>query len=308
MLIVEKMLIFLILMLVGLLLTKLRIIDGETGRKLSAIVLYVANPALIINSSQAERVIADADLLTALLIAGAMYVLLLLIAAALPKLLRLHKDEASAYAMMTVFSNIGYMGIPLVAELIGSAAVLYVSVFVLLYNLLIYTYGVMILQRSATPGAPMHFSLRRCINPGVVASLIAVALYLLHIRLPEVLTTPFSYLSNLTAPLGMMIIGITLAGVQFRSFLTDGKLLAFSALKLLVLPILGGLLLKALIGTGDLLGVSIVMMSAPVGSMTVMMAQQYGGDAALAVQGRRADDGFMHIVNTRRVCGAAVGQ
>ena len=66
MLILEKMLVFLILMLVGLLLAKVRILDEPSSRKLSAVVLYVANPALIIGSSQTGHVIPGAQLLTAL--------------------------------------------------------------------------------------------------------------------------------------------------------------------------------------------------------------------------------------------------
>jgi malate permease and related proteins len=285
MMIFDKMLIFLILMLVGLLLAKLRIIDEQTSRKLSAIVLYVANPALILNSSQTEHTIPDSQLLTALLIAVAMFALLIAAAAILPGIMRLKQNEANAYAMMTVFSNIGFMGIPLISEIIGSAAVLYASVFILLFNILFYTYGVMIQQRGADSASQIRFSFRRFINPGVISSIIAVTFYLLRVRLPDVFTAPLGYLGNLTAPVSMMIIGATLAGVNIRSFFTDGKLLAFSVLKLLVLPILGGLLLKAFIGAGDLLGVCIVMLSTPVGSMTVMLAQQYGGEYTLLSKG-----------------------
>jgi hypothetical protein len=285
MLILEKMIIFLLLMLTGLLLAKARILDEHTSRKLSAIVIYVANPALIIQSSQAERIVSNAALLTAAGIAAAMYAVLIAVAAVLPKAMKLNQSQENAYALMTVFSNIGYMGIPLIAEIIGSSALLYVAVFIFFFNLLVYTYGVTVLQRGTGVAAQKHAVLRKVINPGVVSGIVAIALYLLHVTLPAVLTTPITYLSNLTAPVSMMVIGATLVGVKLRSFVTDGKLLAFSGLKLLALPILGGLLLKALIGPGDLLGVCIVMMSTPVASMLVMMSQQYGGDMTLLSKG-----------------------
>ncbi len=285
MLILEKMIIFLLLMLTGLLLAKARILDEHTSRKLSAIVIYVANPALIIQSSQAERIVSNAALLTAAGIAAAMYAVLIAVAAVLPKAMKLNQSQENAYALMTVFSNIGYMGIPLIAEIIGSSALLYVAVFIFFFNLLVYTYGVTVLQRGTGVAAQKHAMLRKAINPGVVSGVVAIALYLLHITLPAVLTTPITYLSNLTAPVSMMVIGATLVGVKLRSFVTDGKLLAFSGLKLLALPILGGLLLKALIGPGDLLGVCIVMMSTPVASMLVMMSHQYGGDTTLLSKG-----------------------
>jgi malate permease and related proteins len=285
MLIIGKMLVFLILMLVGLALAKFKIIDENTGRKLSAIVLYVANPALLLNSSQAAHTIPNSKLLTAALIACVMYAALIALAAFLPKLLRLRRSEACAYTLMTVFSNIGFMGIPLISEIIGSGAVLYASAFIIPFNILIYTYGAAILQRCAPEGEKKRFAVRDILNPGVVSGVAAVALYLLRIRLPEVLTAPLGYLSSLTSPVSMMVIGAALAGVNFRSFLTDGRLIAFSALKLLAVPLLGGLLLKTILGGGDLLGVCIVMLSAPVASMTVMMAQQYGGEYTLLSKG-----------------------
>ena len=82
---------------------------------------------------------------------------------------------------MTVFSNVGYMGIPLTNEILGSQAVLYVSVFILVFNLLIYTYGAMIL-RHGNIAAGFADAYRRLgaslVNPGVLSGIIAVALYL----------------------------------------------------------------------------------------------------------------------------------
>ena len=285
MLIINKMLIFLILMLVGLLLVKVKILDDRTIRKLSTLVLYVANPALIINSSQSEQAIQGSDLLTAVLVTVIFYAVLIAVAAVLPKLMRVDRSLTSAYTMMTVFTNIGFMGIPLVSEIFGTSGLLYVSIFILIFNILIYTYGVMILQRGTNPNARKRFSLRKFINPGVISSVIAVTLYLLRIRLPEILTAPMDYLSNLTAPLGMMVIGATLASIDVRSFFTDVKLWIFSAVRLLILPILGGFALKFFLGSGDLLNVCVAMLSMPVASMSVMMAQQYGGEDTLLSKG-----------------------
>jgi malate permease and related proteins len=285
MLIVEKMLVFLILILVGWLLAKVKIVDDHTSRTLTSIVLYVANPALILMSSQTEHTISNSQLLISLLIAVAMFTILIAVGAVLPKIFKLEQSQSNAYAMMIVFSNIGYMGIPLVTEIIGVSALLYVTVFILLFNILVYTYGIMILQRGTLQAVHKQSALVKFLNPGVISGVIAVALYLLHIRLPEVLTLPLGYLSDLTSPVSMMIIGAALANVKILSLFTDWKLLVFSAVKLLVLPVLGGLLLRQLVGVGDLLGVCIVMLSTPVGSVTVMMGQQYGGDMKLMSKG-----------------------
>ena len=190
MLIIEKMLIFLLLMLVGLLLARIRMLDEKGSRTLSAIVLYVANPALIINASQTEHIIPGGELLWTVAIAAVMFAVLIAVAAVLPKLMRLERDEANAYALMTVFSNIGYMGIPLISEILGEQALLYVAVFIILFNILIYTYGVMVLQRGTVQNVQPQHLLRKLINPGVVSGIIAVAFYLLRVQLPTVIAAP----------------------------------------------------------------------------------------------------------------------
>jgi len=286
MLVIEKMLVLIILMLVGVLLVKIHILDEETSRKLAVIVINVANPALIINSSQTDHSVPGSELLTAVIVAMILYAVLILAAAVLPKIMKLKQEQANAYAIMIVFSNIGYMGIPLVSELLGASAMLYLSVFILFFNILIYTYGIMLLQRGVTASSvQQRFSAKKLFNPGVVASIIAVALYLLRTRLPELITVPLEYLSNLTAPIGMLIIGVALANVKLRELFTDYKLLIFSLVRLLVVPLVSCFILKHFIGGGELLGVCVVMMSTPVGSMTVMMAQQYGGDTELLSKG-----------------------
>ncbi len=285
MLIAQKLMIFLVLMLVGLLLMKIRLLDEPTCRKLSSLVVNVANPAMILYSAIVDSTIPGSELLMTAAIAVGMFAMLLVIGAILPKLLKTEGQDASAYSLMTVFSNIGFMGLPLVAVLFGSSALLYVSVFIIPFNILIYTYGVALMQQPDPVTGKSSFSMREIINPGVVASVIAVAVYLLHIRLPEVIAVPTEYLSNLTAPLSMMVIGASLADVKIKEFFTDTRLLAFSFIKLLVVPVLTCFFLKPLIGDGVLLGVCIVMTGAPVASMTVMMAQQYGGEYTLISKG-----------------------
>ncbi|MDD3213147.1 MAG: AEC family transporter [Eubacteriales bacterium] len=284
MLIVEKLLVFLILMLTGLFLTRVRILDEPTCRKLSALVVNVANPAMIIKSTLAENVITGSELVTTALISAGMFAMLIAVGIWLPKLLRAERSETNAYTLMTVFSNIGFMGLPLISAIYGDSALLYVTVFIIPFNILIYTYGIA-LMRGPEPAAERSSLLGKILNPGVVASAVALAIYLLHIPIPDVIAAPVGYLSDLTAPLSMMVIGASLAGVKLREFFTDVRLFAFSIVKLLVMPIVLCFLLKLLIGEGVLLGVCIVMAGAPVASMTVMMAQEYEGDYTLTSKG-----------------------
>ena len=103
--------------------------------------------------------------------------------------------------------------------------------------------------------------------------------------MPSVIEDTVDYLGSLAAPLSMIIIGDSITNIKIKELLSDWKLLLFSVVSLLVVPAAGVLLLKTCGITGELLGVCMIMLATPVGSMNVMLAQQYGGDSTLVSKG-----------------------
>ena len=122
-------------------------------------------------------------------------------------------------------------------------------------------------------------------NAGVISCLLSLAVAAFQIPTPDFVETTISSLSGLTAPLSMMVIGASMVDMDVKELFADGKLLLFSLLKLLVLPVAGVLLIGIFVKNEMLLGVCLVMLSTPVGSMTAMLAQQYGGDYELDSRG-----------------------
>ena len=104
-------------------------------------------------------------------------------------------------------------------------------------------------------------------------------------KIPAFLQAAVTHLSNLTAPLSMMIIGASLAVMDVKRLFTDGKLLAFSVIKLLLVPIAGLFIIARFVENPVILGVCMVMLATPVGSMNAMLAQQYDGDYETASKG-----------------------
>ncbi len=113
----------------------------------------------------------------------------------------------------------------------------------------------------------------------------AILLFIFHVKLPEFLGSVITMLSNLTAPLSMMVIGASMAVIDWKKLLSDYRLLLFSLFKLFVLPIIGTLIVKQVISNEVICGVTMVMLATPVGSMTAMLAQEYNGDYELASKG-----------------------
>ena len=348
MVMLQQMIVMLLMMAVGYLCYRRQILTEEVSRKVSAIVVNVANPCMILSSALTDQQMQGKELVQTLAIVVMMYAFLLAMAQLLPRILRIQKESRGAYAAMTVFANIGFMGFPVLAAMYGNGALLYGAVFQIPFNILIYTYGVAVLTRKpgacakaeqdvkAEPDVKSEVDVKaesdvkaepngktgerqdaqgitatvngmseniengseqqgklqgtveivkKIFNIGVIACITAMLLYFLQTPVPSFLQAFITNLGNLTAPLSMMIIGASLAQMPLKELFLDKKLLLFSLVKLLLLPAVWMIMVNRVAEQEILRGVCLVMMATPAGSMTAMLAQQYGGDYETASRG-----------------------
>lgn len=285
MLLLQQMIIMFLLMSVGFVGSKIGMITEETSKRLSAIVVNIANPAMILVSGISDERMEGRELLSLTVVILAIYAVLLLLAYLLPVLLRVDPKSRGVYQAMTVFSNIGFMGYPIIAALYGSSAILYGALYSIPFNILIYTFGVSALRKKENGEEKKKLSLKEVLNIGVITSIISLILYLWQIRVPGFLTDTLSYLGNLTAPLSMMVIGASMTSISLRELFTDVRLLLFSLIKLLLIPVLGMLLIRQVVTNEVICGVFMIMLATPAGSMTAMLAQEYDGDYETASRG-----------------------
>lgn len=283
MLLLQQMLIFFLIMLVGYICRKIKVFGETTGKMISGIVINIGNPALIIASGMNPETLEHKEkLLVTLGVALIFFAIMFVIAELIPRLLRADREDYGAYQVMTIFSNIGFMGYPLLDAMYGSEAVIHAAIFNLLYSVLIYTYGI---RKMKTDGSMEKLSWRQFVNVGVISCVIAVILYISNLPVPALFEDTANRIGAITGPLSMLVIGDSLAQIRLKDLFTDVRLLIFSGLKLLLVPavLLWGL---GFFITDPLFrGVCLVMTATPVGSMTVMLAQQYGGDYRLTSKG-----------------------
>ena len=360
MVMLQQMIVMFLMMAVGYLCYRKQILTEEVSRKVSAIVVNVANPCMILSSALTDQQMQGKELVQTLAIVVIMYAFLLVVAQLLPRILCIQKESRGAYAAMTVFANIGFMGFPVLAAMYGNGALLYGAVFQIPFNILIYTYGVAVLTRKqgacakAEPDVKSEVDVKaevdvkteqdvkaeqdvnaevdakaepngktgerqdaqgitaavngmseniengseqqgklqgtveivkKIFNIGVIACIAAMLLYFLQTPVPSFLQAFITNLGNLTAPLSMMIIGASLAQMPLKELFLDKKLLLFPLVKLLLLPAVWMIMVNRVAEQEILRGVCLVMMATPAGSMTAMLAQQYGGDYETASRG-----------------------
>lgn len=287
MLLLQQMLILFIIMLVGFLCKKKGMINNAGSKVISSVVVNVANPALILSAGiNKTETIEGKNLLLAVALAIGVYAFLIIAAIIIPYILRLDKKDMGTYRVMTVFSNIGFMGFPVISAVYGEQALLYASVFLIPYNVLIYTWGIIAMSSAGDNSkGKSKVEIGKILNIGVIACVITIICYLTKIHVPAPIESVVKHFSNLTAPLSMMVIGASMTEMKFKELFTDARMLVFLAIKLLLLPVAGVLIIKSFGLDMKLVGVCLIILATPVGSMTAMLAQEYDGDYSLASKG-----------------------
>ncbi len=275
MIILQQMIIFFILMIIGVYSKKKGLIDNNNQKQLSGIVVNVGNPAMILSGSMSkENAMSKNELLFSLLIAIGIFMVMILLAFFIPKLLKFQSKDYGIVKLMLIFSNIGFMGMPMVSSIYGEAALMYVTIFLIPFNVLVYTYGIYVLQKD-NKESKGKYMLSKIFNIGVIACFISIILYLLPVQMPYFIVETISMLSKITGPLSMMIIGASMLDIRWKEIFNDVHLIIFSVIKMIILPIIILFILKMIINDKILLGVSLIMLATPVGSMTAMLASQY---------------------------------
>lgn len=273
MVILQQMAILVIMILIGFFIKKKDKMSEQTAEQLAWFVINVANPAMILSSSMSQEIIENKNLLMALFTAIGVYCYLIIIAAILPHFLSIEKNNYGIYRAMTVFSNIGFMGFPLIAVSFGSKALLYASFFIIIYNVLIYTYGVKMLVGQQKRGG--KGLVKNVFNIGSVFCLISLVISVCHMYIPEVIQSLCTMVGQITAPISMILIGVSLEQISFKELLNDKKMLIYLAVRQICIPIVSMFVVQQIIEDDLLRGVCLIVFTTPIGSMVFMLAQQY---------------------------------
>ena len=267
--------------------TKLKLWDAKGNQTLSKMVLYVFNPALAIHSAvSGTRPFTIPEVLQFTAVSVGCYVFLVLTAFLIPKILRLKKEDAGVYKLMYILSNIAFYGIPVVQALFGSEAVLLVIIFTLPFQFVSFTFGV----AFASPNKEdQKFSFKMLTHPMVIASLIAYALYLLNVQMPQFVVDALNFAGQATSPGAMVVVGTALAYAPLKKVFLNWRQYVLAAIKMVVLPVVLLTILRLIFPKGGandtLVGVAVILMSMPTAANCTMLTSQYGGDYETASSG-----------------------
>lgn len=265
---------------IGALAWKLKLWGRDGINQITTFVLYFVMPMLMVESMQMP---VSLERIRNGLLAALYAVITYLISIVLAKLLLPPPDRAKrVYSFAVVLGNVGFMGIPLVSLLVGAEGVFYTVIFVMIFHIVTWTYGVSVMQKDR-PG--FHFSWKKAlVNPGVLPVTFAILLYVSGIRFPEIVMIPVRSIASLNRPLGMMIVGAEIAAVSLGSFWKDRGMYIAAALRLLILPAI--FLPLALLFANDRIWAYGVFIPAiiPTAANIMMFASRYEQDTLSAAR------------------------
>lgn len=299
--VLQQMIIIFILIGIGMILYKKKVISEEGSKQISGLIINVTNPALLICSALEDGPKATlGELGMALAAYAAIFAILIAAGFLIPRLLRIPKNHHYAYQMLTVFGNVGFIGIPLASAVLGSESLIFVSIFNLLFNLLIYTFGVSLLQRAsagqtqnnipydARKADDEHITsnrLQKLINAGTISAAVTILFYLGNFPVPEIISSALSYTGRATTLLSMLVLGVSVAQMAPKDIFSHPKLYAFTLLRQILLPIGCILLMRCFLDNKLILNTMLLMVAVPAANMPLMLAKQMDMETEAISQG-----------------------
>lgn len=230
--IIGRVIIMSIIMAIGAFAYKRNIITKDGTKQLSSLELSIVNPLLIFMSYQSDF---DSGKIKGLMWTFLLSVLsFAIVIPAASFIKKKGEPDYSAERFTCIYSNCGFMGIPLISALFGDEGVLYLTGYITVFNLLVFTHGYMLMKERTDFSAFM----KGVKSPAVIAAVIGFICYVSGIRIPSLISDAAVFIKEMNTPLAMLIAGATAAQSGIIKAFADRKLMTTAAAKLIVLPLI----------------------------------------------------------------------
>ena len=273
---IKQVFIMFVLMAIGFVAYRKQILSNQGTKDIGKLLLNVAIPMIVISNFCVEK---SAEKTAELFESALLSFLCMVLSVAFAYLVYHKKDRIAEFS--AAFSNAGFIGIPLVQAIFGSGAVFYISVMIVLINVLQWTYGVYTITDDKSV---MDFK-KIMKNPLILSVGIGIVIYFLNIRLPKIAMDIISSISAINTPLAMIVSGVYLAQSDLLNAMRKKDAWLLSLSRLIVIPLIVMLVFRFLPFGSTAMKLSILLAGAcPVGSNVAVFAQQYDKDYRKGVE------------------------
>ena len=278
-----KIIVLFIAMIAGYIAKKSNTLNKDSTKALSGVLANITNPCLIIACLQIPRentLLKNAGIV--FLLSVCVHVFMSVFSHYIFKGTKDYRDR-NVYTYGLTYMNCGFMGYPIVEAMFGAEGLFYGVIYASVFNLIAWTHGVIVM--SSGGNQKIDFK-KKLINPSIVSTVISLILFVTNIRVPGVVLEGIDMVGDMTFPLSMLIIGSLLGDQKLSKLIKEYKLLAFTFLKLAIVPLM---MLGVCLFIKDLIGLKIALLcitmcAAPTATTTAVAAELYGGNSGLAAK------------------------
>ena len=265
-----------LIMALGFLLGKLKLISNKTNRELANLLLTVFMPAslfMAFPSSYDENLF---NLFLSGLGAGAVVMLILIILAKIIFNKSWMKGELineSQFAL--IFNNATFLGYPIVVGTFGPSGILAYCGFIIAFNIALFSYGIWLFERKITPKLFLNILL----NPNIIAVILGMILFIFNFNLPNFIMDAVGYVGNATTPLSLSCIGYMLSEAKLIKVFKKWRLMLTAIIQLALGPLVTWGLLSILQFPAEVIAVCTLIQALPTATSLGLFAIKYGGNA-----------------------------
>jgi len=277
----NQVIVMFLLLAAGMILYKINMITDEGNRQMAGVVLYVVAPLLILDTYSMEY---DAEVAKNMLLGFLLSAISIVIAIFLSYGLKQgsRKESFPAERFTVIFTNCGFMGIPLAEAVFGDIGVIYCTTYITMFNLFVWTYGLALMRGKSAEKRGLKEKLKPFLTPTMFCIAIGLLVYFLQIPLPKQLKSAIGYISSMNTPLAMIVSGIYIAQGDLLGAIRKGRVYAVSAMKCLAVPLVMIFVLLFLPFDEKLKTTILILAACPSGANGMLFANRFGGDTKTA--------------------------
>lgn len=265
-----------IMMSFGYVLFKMKWLSTHTTKDLSTILLKVITPCVIVTSFMVGF---SQEIFNNLIIAFGLSTISLLVGVAVSMLIFNEKKMLNGFAI--AFSNVGFLGIPLVSGLLGANYIIYLSLYIALFNVLLWSYGVWVMSKDKSAVSLKSVLL----NPNMIALGVGLVIFMFRIEIPLVLSDTLKTIGLTNTPLGMFVLGAYIAKERLIDIFIEPQSYIVAFFRLLVVPLITLFILMLV--PNNLYEIKLIVLIAsatPSATACAMFAQVYNKDYGYAAK------------------------
>ncbi|MCL2426089.1 MAG: AEC family transporter [Oscillospiraceae bacterium] len=279
--IINQMVVLFILMAVGFALGKTKILNPDSNKTLTKLILCIALPGTILNSVfDNDMSITIGETFFFLLMSFVTILIAFIVSVPIVRLMGGKKSNRGLLVFMSVFSNSAFMGIPVAIAIFDITAAFYASLFIFVWNIIVFSLGIVMIS-----GKSGKFDAKILLNPAFITAIIAVPIALIGITPHMIITETVRIAGSMTTPVAMIVTGSILAYMPMKAIFSEWRIFPVTLLKLIIIPVVTWLIMRQILTNELQLGVIVLIAGMPIAAMAPMLAVEYDGNEPLASSG-----------------------